>query len=492
MQKKFIFLQLIVVVITCSILTNCKNHKTKKTTNDSTGVAIHDPTIAGNFSTQTKIKFDSIEIVSFLNNYPDFKIFEQDLYTFYNKRKYAVAWFDENGMIEQAANLYNRIQNISDEGLPDSLLYKAEFTKLMEPDRTTVTNQKPSTATELMLTAQYLQYAKAVWEGVSEEESLATDWLIPRKKVSYQQLLDSLATGKDMLNNDNAPVYRQYALLKSYLKKYRDINAQNKWQTISADKKSYKLGDSSVVIGQVRENLFLSGDIDSNNQSNKFDKPLQAGVKAFQQRYGYTETGIINATVITQLNFPLEKRIEQIMVNMERSRWVPVEPKSNYLIVNIPEYKLHVYEDDTLAWDMNVVVGKDQNKTVVFNGDIKYIVFSPYWNVPTSILKAEIEPGIAKNPNYLAEHNMERIGNTTAVRQKPGLANSLGLVKFLFPNSYNIYLHDSPAKSLFSQDQRAFSHGCIRVAEPKKLAEYFLRNDSAWSEAKIDFAMKKG
>jgi murein L,D-transpeptidase YcbB/YkuD len=188
------------------------------------------------------------------------------------------------------------------------------------------------------------------------------------------------------------------------------------------------------------------------------------------------------------MNDPLEKRIQQIIVNMERSRWVPVKLSNNYLVVNIPEYKLHVYENDSVAWSMNVVVGKDQHKTVIFNGDLKYVVFSPYWNIPTSILRKEILPALKRNRNYLSRHNME--WHNGGVRQKPGPNNSLGLVKFLFPNSHNIYLHDSPAKSLFQETDRAFSHGCIRLAEPKKLAMYLLRNDSSWTEEKITGAME--
>ena len=132
---------------------------------------------------------------------------------------------------------------------------------------------------------------------------------------------------------------------------------------------------------------------------------------------------------------------------MERARWLPMIRDQQYLVINIPSFTLYAYDQDTLTFKMNVVVGKDVHQTVLFNGDIKYIVFSPYWNVPASIMKKEILPAIRKNPAYLKKNNMEWAGN--GIRQKPGPKNSLGLVKFLFPNSYNIYLHDSPAKSLF-------------------------------------------
>jgi len=175
---------------------------------------------------------------------------------------------------------------------------------------------------------------------------------------------------------------------------------------------------------------------------------------------------------------------------MERARWVPLDLKKHYLIINIPAFTLYAFDADTINFTMNVVVGRDVHKTVLFSGDIKYIVFSPYWDIPASILKNEVLPGIRRDPDYLKRNNMEWVGKR--VRQKPGPKNSLGLVKFLFPNSYNIYLHDTPAKSLFEKSARAFSHGCIRLSEPKKLADYMLKNDSNWTPEKINAAMHAG
>src|SRR5678815_5117271 len=175
---------------------------------------------------------------------------------------------------------------------------------------------------------------------------------------------------------------------------------------------------------------------------------------------------------------------------MERIRWLPKEPSTDYLLVNIPEFRLHVYDKGKYSWSSNVVVGSAANNTVIFTGNLKYVVFSPYWNVPSSILRKEILPGIARNKNYLAQHHMEWNGNS--VRQKPGPWNSLGQVKFLFPNTYNIYLHDTPSKSLFSEDKRAFSHGCIRVSKPRDLAIRALRQMPEWTPEKIDAAMHAG
>ena len=175
---------------------------------------------------------------------------------------------------------------------------------------------------------------------------------------------------------------------------------------------------------------------------------------------------------------------------MERSRWLPLRVDGDYFAVNIPEFKLHAYHGDSLLWDMDVVVGKSVSKTVVFSGLLSQVVFSPYWNIPSSIVKTEVLPGIRRNKNYLASHHMEAYGG--GYRQKPGAWNSLGQVKFLFPNSYSIYFHDTPSKGLFGEDKRAFSHGCIRLSKPRDFAQYLLRNDTAWNSEKITAAMNKG
>jgi murein L,D-transpeptidase YcbB/YkuD len=217
---------------------------------------------------------------------------------------------------------------------------------------------------------------------------------------------------------------------------------------------------------------------------------LKAAIKNFQLRYGLSANGSINQSTINEMNIPVQERIRQLLINMERLRWVPAQPPAEYLLVNIPEFRLHAYENGNLAWSSNVVVGSVAHNTVIFTGTLQYVVFSPYWNVPNSIYKKEVLPGIQRDKNYLAKHNMEKYGG--GVRQKPGISNSLGLVKFLFPNSYDIYFHDTPSKNLFKEDARAFSHGCIRLSEPKRLAQWLLRNNPSWDSASISKAMNSG
>jgi murein L,D-transpeptidase YcbB/YkuD len=180
---------------------------------------------------------------------------------------------------------------------------------------------------------------------------------------------------------------------------------------------------------------------------------------------------------------------------MERMRWMPVSENGNLILVNIPEFMLHVYEGKNRVFDMEVVVGKEGHNTMMFTGDLNQVVFSPYWNVPPSIVKNEILPSMASNPGYLESQNMEIVsqeGDLPVIRQRPGPKNSLGKVKFLFPNSFNIYFHDTPAKSLFSRDKRAYSHGCIRLSDPEKMAQYLLRNQPEWTPERIQSAMNAG
>ena len=208
-----------------------------------------------------------------------------------------------------------------------------------------------------------------------------------------------------------------------------------------------------------------------------------------------TKLNALNKATIEELNVSPEKRIQQILTNMERIRWMPAQIDSNFVVINIPEFKMHVIENGKQIFDMNVIVGTTANNTVIFNGSIKFIVFSPYWNVPQSITIKEILPSIRKNPDYLETKNMEITSyqnGIPVIRQKPGNDNALGGVKFLFPNSHSIYLHDTPAKQLFSQTTRTFSHGCIRVEKPYELAQILLKNDTAWTNEKIKQSMNGG
>lgn len=444
--------------------------------------------VAGNFSHQRELKFDSIELRRFLTQYPRFAQYDADLRNFYSKRNFAYAWYDHQGLIEQAGSLFNRIEHIHQEGINAQLPYVDNFTAMMD-DRDSLLRKDPMNAgAELMLTAQYFSFARHVWQGLGQTEDDKMDWYLVRKKLNLDALMDSLLLHPERSIDEHEPVYRQYALLRRYLKKYRDLDSTGVWFPVAAEKPRLSLGDSSATIRQIRKRLSLTGEFTGDTSLFIYTSDLESAIKRFQETRGLNTDGIIGPSVVEELNLPPSRIVEKIVLNMERARWVPISMDGDYIVVNIPAFKLYVYDHDSLLWDMNIVAGQPMHETVIFNGDLKYVVFSPYWNVPQSIYKNEILPGIQRDPDYLEKHNMEKHGGT--VRQKPGPTNSLGRVKFLFPNSYNIYLHDTPAKSLFNKDSRAFSHGCIRLAEPKKLAQYLLRDDPQWTTVKIDAAMK--
>jgi murein L,D-transpeptidase YcbB/YkuD len=437
---------------------------------------------------------DSAALTTFLGSGMVHDSLSARMRSFYNRRNYQFAWFFPTGMAEYVHTFMN---------MQGQYLYYARDSTIYYPglraridSLTTVKEINPDDSlvkeTELLLTYQFFRYAYYAYSGDRRINPKDLGWFIPRKKLDLVPFLDSLVANQGKRVEEYEPVNRQYNLLKEYLFSYHQLGDTLPWPVLTTPKKGLKEGDKSVLIPDVRKRLALLGyGIDS--EADSLDLVTAAMVKRvaeFQKHHGVKDDGILGNGFFEKLNISPKERIRQILINMERIRWMPDNPDSDYLLVNIPEYRLHVYEDGKHSFDMEVVVGSTAHNTVVFSDVVSQVVFSPYWNVPASILKNEIMPGIEKDPGYLARHNME--WNGKSVRQKPGPRNSLGLVKFLFPNSYNIYLHDTPSKRLFDESKRAFSHGCIRVSEPRKLAEFLLRKDSTWTSEKIVAAMNAG
>jgi murein L,D-transpeptidase YcbB/YkuD len=215
-------------------------------------------------------------------------------------------------------------------------------------------------------------------------------------------------------------------------------------------------------------------------------------VRRFQERHGLEPDGVVGRGFLRELNVPPADRLRTMLVNIERLRWVPERQPPDLILVNIPDFRLHVFDGGEEVLTMKVVVGARATHTVVFSDTLSQVVFSPTWTVPASIVRKEILPAIRRDPGYLRKHNMEIIGGSSAlpeIRQKPGAENALGRIKFLFPNSFGIYMHDTPARSLFGAEVRAFSHGCIRVERPRALAEFLLRDDTTWTPERMTAAM---
>ncbi|WP_143308272.1 L,D-transpeptidase family protein [Chitinophaga vietnamensis] len=459
-------------------------------------------------------QLDSNLVNSFLQSHPVYAPYAEYVKNFYRGRDYHYAWVNKDSITEQAGNFINMMKNDAAYGIKDSAM-TPELKKLTDTlvlrDSSYQGNPRDLSTIEVMLTAQFFAYGNKVWGGLTSDSAKDLEWFIPRKKLDMGSLLDSIVKKGNNIEGDE-PVNAQYKMLRQQLKTLAKLESAP-WDSITMTQKSFKRGDSSDVILRVKQRLIALGDLAASDSGHRFTVLTDTAVRNFEARMGLKEDGLITPAVLKALNVPIQQRVRQVLVNMERLRWVPVEPPADYILVNIPAFMMYVYENSKLAWSCNVVVGKPGANTVVFSNELKYIVFSPYWNVPPGILAKEVLPGLKRSGGgYLARQNMEIVGASGKVispgsiawgkysgsnfpyivRQKPGGRNSLGKVKFLFPNEYNIYLHDTPARYLFGENKRSFSHGCIRVAEPKHLAQWLLRKDSSWTDQKIDEAMNAG
>ncbi|SHF89272.1 Murein L,D-transpeptidase YcbB/YkuD [Flavobacterium segetis] len=478
-MKKFSLAIIMLVTFLLFSLSSCK----KK----SESVSVATPITAN----KPEVVFDSIQIHKFFEKYPDLKAYRVEVEQLYKKHQFHYIWFDKDGLNEFSGLLYNKVNNLSADGIETTIPYKEKFDFIYQNP---FKNQKASVDTELLSSSLYFFYAKKVYDGIDTNKTTDLEWFLPRKKQTYIHYLDSLLVNPSLINKEEKGVLKQYYLLKQALLQYQKIEKKGKFETIAADPliKSFKPADSSSTIAQIRNYLFLNNMLDSDSKSSIYDEALEEAVLKFKKSIGHIANPTMLPQHIAYMNVPIAQRIKTIMVNMERCRWISndITKSKELIVVNIPAYELTFFRNSKVELRSKVVVGKAMNKTVIFSAAMKYIVFRPYWNVPASILKREILPAIQKNPNYLQQHNME--WNNNSVRQRPGLSNSLGLVKFLFPNSNAIYLHDTPSKSLFSRENRAFSHGCIRVAKPRELAAIIMKNDAKWNEEKINAKMDSG
>ncbi len=412
--------------------------------------------------------------------------------SFYNARNYQYAWFSSAGLSEQARFFWNQydyaVTHLNDSSLANNSFYRQADSYINQEKVAVRTNDSVLLNTEFGFTEQFIRFINSAYEEgyVKRKEQ---EKFIPIKKMDPLLMADSLLNKKHKDDKYYEDVNSMYADLKKELALYYNIARSGGWSEIPAVPAGLKKGGSHASVPFVKKRLQLVKLMPGADTSEVFTDTLELAVKKFQKSLGYKETGILSKAQVTDLNVPAEKRVAQILLNMDRMRWMPQKPSGHLIIVNIPEFILHVYNGKETVFDMVVVVGKVGNNTMMFNGELSQVIFSPYWNIPPSIVQKEILPGISKNPNYLSRKNMEKAGN--GYRQKPGPGNALGKVKFIFPNNFNIYFHDTPSKSLFGEDKRAFSHGCIRLSEPQKMAEWLLRDDSQWNREKIVAAMNR-
>lgn len=479
-------------------ITGCKDKPKKK-------VVLADESV---YSTEnfTDLKVDSLEISSFFKTYNSTDSIRNEVSAFYSRRNFQFAWLNKNGLSHAAPDFYSQLQNYSND-FADSTLNNYALDSLLadaqDNEKEFLKHKDRMHNLELLLTTTFFKFAHRAYGGTTKDP-IDLEWFIPRKKKNYQTLLDSLVSSKQA-NRIQEPVNQYYIALKEKLRQYREIQKKGGFPKIITSKKVLALGDKDSSVLNLKNYFLITRDWKEKDTTMLFTDSLASAVKRFQKRMGLSENGKVNTTTLAALNVPIESRIRQMMINIERLRWAPVELENDYLMVNIPEFRLHVFENKKLAWDMNVVVGKEASKTSIFRGDLSMVVLNPYWNIPTSIIRNEIMPKLQRGTSYLSRNNMEVLSGNKVIdpssvnwskyansippynfRQKPGNKNSLGKMKFLFPNSYSIYLHDTPSKGLFNESARAFSHGCIRLAEPRKLALYLLRNNTNWNSGKVD------
>ncbi len=483
---KIIINVLILCITLFFISCNSKNHKAPYRDN-----SIDDKTSFNN-------RFlDSVHLENFIESQNSLKKFRDQFFQFYEQRNFEFAWFDANGMTEQAHSFFNLqeslINNLNDSSLYNEALQKQYEWLANNEHAKKVINDSISLMEEMQFTGQFFRYASKVYRG-SNINAQDLGWFIPRKRLNIARLLDTLIDGVEKPLNEYEPLNKQYRLLEKYLVKYTLLKKEGNWLPIPTGKQ-FRKGDENVIISNIKNRLFLLGDYNKRDTSILFDTTLVIVLKQYQKRFGLVENGKITLKTIEKLNITYDDMIKRILINMERARWMPpYTEKVDRVVVNIPDYKLSVYDAGKYSFSMPVVVGTAAHNTVIFSGNIRYIVFSPYWNVPNSITKNEVMPAMKINMNYLKKNNMEITkfnGLIPEVRQKPGLNNALGRVKFLFPNKYNIYLHDTPFKDVFLDSKRSFSHGCIRIGNPTRLASFLLRRQTAYTADSIQSLMNQ-
>jgi murein L,D-transpeptidase YcbB/YkuD len=307
-----------------------------------------------------------------------------------------------------------------------------------------------------------------------------------------------------------------YQRLREALQIYRQYDQQGGWPEIAAGK-VLKLGMRDPRVAALRERLSITGEYRPHlgvAEPETYDEDLAEAVKRFQARHGIDVDGVLGPGTLRAMNVPAAKRVEQIRVNLERARWIArsLRGERDLVVVNIAGFYLLTVFDGKIAWWTDVVTGTPYHKTPVFTDKIRYVEFNPTWTIPPGILRRETLPKLRNNPSYLVDKGYDLIASdgrkvdSTAIDwsamsargfpyrvvQPPGPANSLGLVKFMFPNRHNVYLHDTPSRELFSKTGRAFSHGCVRVKDPMKFAELLLGNRNNISRAKIDSIVETG
>jgi murein L,D-transpeptidase YcbB/YkuD len=417
-----------------------------------------------------------------------------DLPCFYDRRQYAPAWIGDKGVRPDADELIAALADAPADGLDPERYRLADLRQRLAQAKS-APNPGDLAEIDLRLSDAFLRLAADLRNGAVNPELIYSDCEIDIPEVDLPAALESaLAAGRvPQALADLAPTHAGYKALKAALAQYRALAARGGWPAVP-DGPPLKPGDRGERVAAVRARLEASGDLAPKasppEASDLFDAPLQAALVKFQEEHGLDTDGKVGKGTLAALDVPVEQRIRQMEINLDRWRWLPRDLGERYIMVNIAGFHLDVVEGGRPVLSMKIVAGKPTTRTPMFSGVMKNVVLNPYWNVPPDIARKEVLPRIAREPGYAAKEGFEVSG--TEVRQKPGSQNALGKFKFLFPNRFNVYLHDTPSRSLFSRTVRGFSHGCIRLEKPQELAEYLLQDDPAWTPQRIAAALNRG
>ena len=406
-------------------------------------------------------------------------------------------WTDESDIQE----LLQLIEQSPDHGLrPED--YAVDQLKFILAERRKNPSAKIAAEADIMLSESLMRYGYQRRLGKVKASNFDENINFKRRAFRGQPPSNTMeefftAPSLEGFIETVAPSGPYYRRLQAALKRYRHLAANGGWPTVS-EGPTLRLGDNGPRVAEIRARLAVSGDLPerADTNSTKYDEALEEAVIHFQNRHSLGADGVVGKQSIAAMNVPIGQRIEQIRVSLERLRWVNQEAEETMVAVNIAGYRAFFFRDGEMKWSTKAMVGKTYRKTPVFRGDMQYIEFNPTWTIPPGIIRNDTLPAIKKNPDYLASKNIRVIdkngktidpasvdwnqysrGVPYTLRQDPGPNNALGTVKFIFPNSHFVFLHDTPHRELFSQPERAFSSGCIRVQDPLRLAELILDDD---------------
>lgn len=440
---------------------------------------------------------------------------------FYRHRNFQPAWIKNHWLggktvCSQAAALLKCVRDARQEGL-DPAEYPVDELEQQIAKASHSASSNELAWLDAKLTYTFFEYAAHLYRGRLNPKRISPAWQIASRKREWAPLLEEALAQKNIcgLLAKLTPALPEYAALRKALGVYHRIAEEGGWPLVPRVT-ALKRGDRGDAVNLLRRSLEQQGDFTSRvrDASPLFDENLASAVRAFEARNGLPVDGVADVEMLSVLNTPVETVIRQIELNLERLRWLPDDLGRRHLLVNIPDYRLQLVEDGQTVLQMRVVVGKKENPTPVFSDQMTYLTFNPFWNIPEKIAMKETVPLLRKDDDYAEKHgiqvvmkeNNEEIVDASEIgwrdvsqegkefpyllRQRPGPGNALGKVKFMFPNQFNVYLHDTPTRHLFNNTERDYSHGCVRVEHPIDLAEYLLKDKPGWDADRIQNEMQ--